>query len=114
MTTRSRRKHYIAVRGRATYRVKALSREDALEKAQGRLQRDIKRGRKSFPEELVERWTGMAGMEAEEIGEDEEVRESDLNLAWKNTPNGQWRTGNDKSIRKHGTRLDEFDEELSV
>lgn len=111
---RTRRKNYIAVRGRATYRIKALSREDALEQAEARLQKDIERGRKSFPDELVERWTGMAGMEAEEVHEGEEVHESELNLAWKNTPRGQWRTGDDKKVRKHGTRLDEFDPELSA
>jgi hypothetical protein len=114
MAKRTQREHYIAVRGRATYRVKALNREAALEQAEARLQRDIERGRKSFPDELVERWVGMAGMESEEIRKGEEVKESELNFAWKNAPQGQWRTGGDKKVTKHGTRLDEFDPELSA
>lgn len=107
----NRKDHYISVRGQARYAIKALTREDAILSAERRLEREIRKGRRSFPEELVEHWVGVAGIEVEPVPEGEEPPpETSLDLTWKNAPRGRWRKGNDKGVRQFTSKLEDFDE----
>jgi len=106
-------KKYINIRGNARYRIRARTKEEALEIARERFEAEAFDSRQSFIRTgIAERVRSVVGFEAEPSGPSKTRKpERKLLLEWKNKPSQQFRTGDDKHPafprKKKQRRLDE-------
>lgn len=93
MTKKHKKIKYIEVRGRATYVIKARTKEEALELAKQRFQDEAFNEHQSFIQAGLDTViTGMAGFEARQgTGKD-----TKLDMEWKNSKLGSWRHRTDE------------------
>lgn len=94
MARKNRRKHYLGIRGKFTYVIKARTKEEALRLAEERFEHEMFDTRQTFVKSgLAQRIRGMVGFEAERG----KGKDKPLEVEWENIPGQGFKTGDDQN-----------------